>query len=227
MTRVHLRRAQRSRPITNSANRSRRYDLLFARQRLAYEITDESANDNVFAELGNFSVEQVVNCDVRIFDEALLEQANRAIEFLELAFHNFVRYVGGLALHLRLVDLALGFNEIAGNVSLADVQRMSRGDMQRDVFNKLPEILVSGDKIGFTIDLDEHTDFSLQMNVGGDDAFLCRTRRLFRGARDTFGAQDRFSFFEIASTLDKSALAVHETGIGFFAELLNELGIDL
>src|SRR4051794_11060795 len=165
MTRVHLRRVQRARPTTNSASRSRRYELSFARQRLAYEITDESANDNIFAELGNFCVEQVVNCDVRIFDEALLEQANRAIEFLELTFHNFVGYVSGLALHLRLIDLTLSFDEIAGNISLADVQGMSRGDMQRDVFNKLAEILVSGHKIGFTIDLDEHSDFSLQMNI--------------------------------------------------------------
>ena len=129
MTRVHLRRARRSRSTTNSANRSRRYDLLFARQRLAYEITNESANDNVFAELGNFCVEQVVNCDFRIFDEALLEQANRSIEFLELTFHNFVGYMSGLALHLRLIDLALSFDEIAGNISLADVQGMSRSDM--------------------------------------------------------------------------------------------------
>src|SRR5437763_10644942 len=155
---------------TRRCRGERRYkDLAFARQRFAYEIADEPANDNVFAKLGNLCVEQVVNRDVRIFDETLLEQANRAIEFFEFAFHNFVRYMGGLALHLRVIDLALGFDEIPGNIGPTNVQGMRRGDMQRDVFDKLPEILVSRHKIGFAVHLDEHTDFSLQMNIRGDD----------------------------------------------------------
>ena len=41
---------------------------------------------------------QVANRHVGIFDEALLEQANGAVEFLEFAFNDFVRNVRRLCL---------------------------------------------------------------------------------------------------------------------------------
>ena len=98
--------------------------------------------------------------------------------------------------------------------------------MQRDVFDELSEILVSRYEISLAIHLDEHTNFALQMNVGRDDAFLCRTRGLFRGAGDAFRAQNRFGLFEVAAAFDESTLAIHKSGIGLFAELLDEFWID-
>ncbi len=36
----------------------------------------------------------------------------------------------------------------------------------------------------------------------------------------------REAFFQISAALGKSALAIHKTSVGFFAELLNQLWID-
>ena len=43
---------------------------------------------------------------------------------------------------------------------------------------------------------------------------------------DSFRAQDRFRFFQIAIRFRKRALAVHHARVGFFAQLLNELRIN-
>src|SRR5215510_9386284 len=64
------------------------------------------------------------------------------------------------------------------------------------------------------------------MDVGGDDSLLCRTGGFFRGARDAFGPQDRFGFFEVTAALDESALAIHESCIRLFTELLDEFWVD-
>ena len=98
--------------------------------------------------------------------------------------------------------------------------------MQRDVFHELSEILVSRYEISLAIHLDEHTNLALQMNVGGDDSFLCRTRGLFRGGGNALRAQDRFGLFQVATALDESTFAIHKSGIGLFTELLDQFWID-
>src|SRR5882757_1116670 len=200
--------------------------LRFARQRLADEVPDEATNDDVLAQFGNLGIQQVANCHIGIFDEALLEQANRAIEFLEFAVDNFVRDLRRFALHLCLVDFAFRFGQVARNIGAADVERVRGGDMQRDVFHELPEILVPRYEISLAIHLYEHTNLALQMNVGGDDSLLCRTRGLFRGGGDALRAQDRVGLVQVAAALDESTLAIHKSGIGLFTELLDQFWID-
>ena len=48
-------------------------ELRFARQRLADQVANEPTNDNVFAQFGNLGIQQVANCHIGIFDEALLD----------------------------------------------------------------------------------------------------------------------------------------------------------
>src|SRR6476646_10625871 len=98
--------------------------------------------------------------------------------------------------------------------------------MQRDIFYELSEILVSRYEISLAIHLYENTYLALQMNVRGDYSLLCRTCGLFRGGRDAFRTQDRFGLVQIAGALDESTLAIPESGIGLFAELLDEFWID-
>src|SRR5262249_45357621 len=131
-----------------------------------------------------------------------------------------------LALYLCLVDFAFRFDQRVRNIGAADVTRLRRGDMQRDIFYELPEVFISSYEISLAIHLYEHTNLALQMNVGGDDAFLCGTCGLFRGTGDAFCAQNRFGFPKVAVALDESALAIHESSIGLFTELLDEFWID-
>src|SRR5215510_9563407 len=103
---------------------------------------------------------------------------------------------------------------------------MRGGDMKRDIFYKLAEILVSRYEIGFAIYLYEHTNLALKMNVRGNNPFLCCARGFLCGTGDTFRAQNRFGFLQISAALDESPLAIHESGVGLFTELLNEFWID-
>src|SRR5258705_6121170 len=98
--------------------------------------------------------------------------------------------------------------------------------MQRDVFHELSEILVSCYKISLAIHLDEHTNLALQMNVGGDDSLLCRTRGLFRGGGDALRAQDRFGLFQVAAALDESTVAIHKSRTGLFTKVLDQVLIE-
>ena len=45
----------------------------FGRKRFAVEIASEPSDDDVFAELGDLRAEKIFDCNVRIFDESLLE----------------------------------------------------------------------------------------------------------------------------------------------------------
>ena len=68
-------------------------------------------------------------------------------------------------LYLCLVNSAFGFDQVTWNVGAADVERLRGSDMQCDVLHELPEVFISGYKIGLAIHLDEHTNLTLQMNV--------------------------------------------------------------
>src|SRR6516165_1665351 len=200
--------------------------LAFARQGLTDEIANEATNNDVFPEFGNLGIQQVANRHIGILDEALLEETNTAVEFLEFAVHDFVRNVRRLALYLCLVDVAFCLDQIARHIGTVDVERMRGGDMQGDILHELSEILVSRHEISLAIHLYEHTNLALKMNVGGDDALFCCTCSLFRGTGDAFRAQNRFGLFQVATALDESPLAIHKSGVGLFTELLNKFWID-
>src|ERR1044072_2575746 len=103
---------------------------------------------------------------------------------------------------------------------------MRCGDMQGDVLHELSKIFISRHEISLAVHLNEHTNLALQVNVGGDDSLLSCTRGLFCGTGDAFRPQNRFGLFEVAGTFDESTLAIHESSVGLFTELLNQFWID-
>src|SRR5207253_9291251 len=89
----------------------RRYKCLrFAWQRLADEIADKPADDDVLAELRNFGTQQILDGHIRILNKALFEQANGAVEFLEFSIDNFVGNVLRFAFDLSFINFALSFD---------------------------------------------------------------------------------------------------------------------
>ena len=64
-----------------------------------------------------FGLDEIVDRLVGILDESLLEQTNRAVKFVEFSVDNFVDDVGRFAFHLRLVNRALGFDQIFAGTS--------------------------------------------------------------------------------------------------------------
>src|SRR4030095_15235617 len=72
--------------------------LRLTRKRLADEIADKTADDDVLAQFGNFRIKQILDGHIRIFNKALFEQANGVVEFVEFCFDNFVSNVVRYAL---------------------------------------------------------------------------------------------------------------------------------
>ena len=103
---------------------------------------------------------------------------------------------------------------------------MRCSNVQRDVFDELAEVFIPRHKIGFAIDLNQHSDLALQMDVGSNDSLLRYARRFLARTGDALGPQDRLRLGQITAALNKSALAIHEAGIGFLAELLHQLWVD-
>jgi hypothetical protein len=93
--------------------------------------------------------------------------------------------------------------------------------MKGDVLHELAKILVPRHEVGLTIHLYEHANFPLQVNIRSNDTFFRYTRSLLSSAGNSFGPQNRLRFLQITAALHESALAVHKTRVGFFAELLN------
>src|SRR5437763_1552609 len=148
--------------------------LRFAWKRFADEIASEPPNEDIFAKLGNFRAEQILKRNARILDEALFEQTDCAVELVEFSIDNFVDNIRRFAGHLRFVNLALGFDQFSRNIFPTDVKRMGGSNVQGDVFNEAAEVFVLGHEIGLAVHFHQHSDFALQMNVRGNDAFLGR-----------------------------------------------------
>src|SRR6266568_2561406 len=124
------------------------------------------------------------------------------------------------------LDLALGFDEIARNISATDVKRMRSSDVQRNVLYEFAKILVPCHKVGLAVHFHEHTDFPLQVNVRGHNAFLRHARGLFTCGGDSFRSQNRLCLFEISAAVRECTFAIHKARAGLFAQLLNQLWID-
>ena len=70
--------------------------------------------------------------------------------------------------------------------------------------------------------------FALEMDVGRDDTFLGRTRRLLAGTRDSFCPAEASPAFSNRLRFRRGGtLAVHETCVGFLLpQLLHELRVN-
>ena len=189
-------------------------------------IASESPEDDIFPNLRDFRRDQFFDRLIWILDEALFEQADGAVKFVQFSFDDFHHNILRLAFHLLGIDRAFGFNRGRGHLIAADVEWLGSGDVKGDVFDESTEAFVFGHEIGLAIDLDENADLALKVNVGGDDAFFGRAGRLFAGASDPFGTQKRFGFVEIASGLGQGAFAIHEARVGLLAKLFDRLRIN-
>ena len=98
--------------------------------------------------------------------------------------------------------------------------------MLGDVFNKLAEGVIAGDKVSFAVEFDEHAELAAVVNVAGDAAFVGGAFRFFTGDRDALFTKDDLGFSGVTVGFNKSLLAIHHSRAGFFAQGFNDLGID-
>ena len=181
---------------------------------------------NIFAQLGYLRIEEIVDRLGVVLDECLLQQADRAVIFVDLARDDLFDHGGGLALDRGTGDIAFSGEQAFGYFVALDVEGSGGGDLKRHVLNEGAEALVAGDEVGFAIDFDQHADLVADVNVGADDAFLGFATGLLRRGGCAFFAEDRFGGGEVALGFDERLFAIHHARVGFFAELLDEFGRD-
>ena len=107
-----------------------------------------------------------------------------------------------------------------------DVRVRIRRKFLCDVVAESAEAVVLRDKIRLAIDLHQHADFGAGRDVLGDDAFVRRAIRFFRGGRDAFFAQIFHGGFDVAFGLDERLFAIHQARAGHFAELADACSSD-
>ena len=90
---------------------------------------------------------------------------------LDLALDDPRADVLGLVGGLLLEDAGLGVARLGRDLVLGDPARLRRGgDVQRDVLGEGDEVLVLGHEVGVAVDLDEHADLAVGVDVGLDGA---------------------------------------------------------
>src|SRR4051795_8081809 len=160
-------------------------------------------------------------------DVDLIEQDDLLHPGLELALGDLGADVLGLVGRLLLEDLQLGLLVGLGDLVLGHVLRVrGGGNVQRDVARERDEVVVAGDEVGVAVDLDQHADLAVAVDVGRDRALgglaVADLQRLVAEAN----AQQLDGGVEVAAGLGQGVLAVHHAGAGGLPELGDLLGGD-
>ncbi len=121
----------------------------------------------------------------------------------------------------RPLDVFLFLERGRGDVFLADELRIGRGDVHREIAHQFLKIVGARHEVGLAIDFHQHAQLRAGVNVGSHRALLGGARRFLAGGRDAALAQHDFRFGEISLCFGQSALALHHSGSGTFAELLS------
>jgi hypothetical protein len=86
-------------------------------QRLTDLEAGEAADDDVFAQLSDLRVEQIIDRLGVVLDESLLEQADRAVILVDLARDDLLDHGGGFALDRGAGHIALDGEQLSGTSS--------------------------------------------------------------------------------------------------------------
>src|SRR3954451_20705968 len=160
-----------------------------------------------------------------LVDVRLVEQDHIVHPRLELALGNLGADVLGLVGRLLLEDAQLGVLGLLRDLVLGDVLDLrGGGDVHRDLAGEGLEVLVAGHEVGVAVDLDEHADLAVGVDVGGDGALGGLAAAHLQGLVAEADTQQLDGLVEVAVGLRERTLALHHARARPVAELLDLLG---
>src|SRR3954471_23111843 len=189
----------------------------------------EALDDDVLAGLGRQLGAQLLDglAVVLVGVDVLLAQQDDLVEPLaELALRGAFAGLLGHVLHLAGGDAQLLVARVVGHLLLVDPQRARGRDVQRDVPGERGEVLVARDEVGVAVDLDEHADLAVGVDVGLDRALGGLAAGELGGAGDALLAQPGDGRVDVAPGLLEGLLAVHHPRARLVAQGLDVLGGD-
>src|SRR4051794_18293727 len=158
-------------------------------------------------------------------DVGLVEQHDVVHPRLELALGDLRADVLRLVGRLLLEDAQLGVLGLLRDLVLGDVQDARRGgDVHRDLAGEGLEVLVAGHEVGVAVDLDQHADLAVGVDVGGDGALGGLAAAHLQGLVTELDAQQLDGGVDVAGRLAECVLALHHARARAVAELLALLG---
>lgn len=116
-------------------------------------------------------VDEGLNGDVGVFDEALFEENDLGVELGEFAFEDFVDDVGGFALDLFGVEGFFGVDEFRREAVAGEGGGGGGGDVEGDFLAEFDEGIGGGVGGVFAADFDHDADFAAEVDVFADGAF--------------------------------------------------------
>ena len=164
---------------------------------------------------------------IGILDVRLLEEAILAEVFVDLALHDFLNRLSGLALGLTACDFALFFKKRGIDVIAGHADRAGSRNVHRDVANELLEVVSLGDEIAFAVNFTEHANLATEVDVGVDQALAGIATRFFSSGGDSLFAKPFSGFFKIALAFNQGFFAIHQSGAGAFTQFADHFSINL
>src|SRR3954447_7886235 len=186
----------------------------------------EALDDDVLAglrrELGAQLLDRLAAVLVRV-DVLLLEQDDLLEPLADLALGGALARVLGDVGHLAGGDAQLLGAGVLGDLLLGDVERLGGGDVQRDVAGEGGEVLVARDEVGVAVELDEHADLAVGVDIGLHRALGGLAAGELGGTGDALLAQVGDRGVDVAGGLLERLLAIHHPRAGAVAQGLDVL----
>src|SRR5215207_4230583 len=133
-----------------------------------------------------------------------------------------LRLVGGLLLE----DPPLARAVLLGHLVLGHVQRGRRGNVQGDVPGERDEVGGAGHEVGLAVDLDQHADLRVGVDVALDRPLGGHPLAALGGLRLALDPQDLDGLVDVAAGLGQRLLAVHHPRARAVAQGLDVAGGD-
>src|SRR5438067_3340183 len=199
---------------------------------VAHDKAGEAADDDVLARLcREVRAELLDRLPVVLLavDVLLVEQDPVLHPLLDLPLLDPAADVLGLALGLGLllVHAHLGVFGLLRDLVLGDVLDAGHArDVQRDVLRERDEVLVARHEVRVAVDLDEHADLAVGVDVGLDRALARLAAGELADLAAHLHAQDLDGLLHVAAGLLEGTLAVHHAGARLLTQRLDVRGGD-
>src|SRR5690606_18156425 len=153
---------------------------------LAYGDACEAADLDVLAQGGGGLLDELADRLLVVLDVRLVEQDDLGEELVQAALDDLV----GDGLRLAFLDsllaerFALGGHDVLRHVLAAEVLRVGHRHVHGEVLGQLAEGVVAGHEVGLAVDLDQHGELAVVVDVGAHHALLGHAVGLLVGLGD-------------------------------------------